>query len=105
SERSHLKPLLAIDPVTVEVDLSFTRVEQACHHIEHSGLASSVRPNQREDLTLVDGELQPVHSDHTAKSHRYSSHLEERAACRGDWSVGHALLTSLVLALDLRLRP
>ena len=60
-ELCHHKALLAVDPAAVEMHLPFTRVEQARHHIEHRGLAGTIRADQCEDLTLVNGELEGVY--------------------------------------------
>ena len=45
-------------------------VVDAGDDVEHGRLAGAVRPDQREDLALVDAELDVVQRDHAAEAHR-----------------------------------
>src|SRR5690606_3425476 len=63
---------------TVEAHLAGGRPVDAGDRVEHRGLARAVRADQREDLPLPDGEVDPAERLHAAEAHRDGAEFEQR---------------------------
>src|SRR6266542_7100038 len=85
-ERSALRHVAQSAPLTKrggrlaeEPHRPILRLEETQHHAKQGGLARAVRPDDAEEVTRLDGEVDAVEHTHLAVGHAHTFELDERA--------------------------